>query len=463
MLVYDNIHGYIKLKTTAKTIVDTPIFQRLRNIHQTGILYLVFPTANHTRFEHSLGTYHLATKMIEKIANDQPELNITQEIIELVGIAGLCHDLGHLLFSHLFDDCFLNLLPNINDLKSKTKNTIHENRSIFLLNHLIEKYNVNLNKDQLKVIGDLINPKEAEYSKWKSKYQIGKWIFQIVSNPLNSIDVDKFDYLVRDTQATGLKFSFDYSRIIQDAKVIDNKICYSSQCAEDIYQMFFIRYRLHRQIYNHKAVKAIEILVIKLLFELEKEMGISQYILDADKMLELVDSFIWHNKINNKIKEIINDIETRKIPIMVHQDISLQPREFNESNLKEHFDPNSYYILRFKVGYVGGKTNPLNKVHFYNLKNGKIISENKVRSFSMLITQKHQECFLRVYCLNLDMKNNFIEYFENFNKNQSETICNDPIDDTIDETIDDTIDDTIYDTIDDTIYDNLLIFIKQIT
>lgn len=418
MRVYDNIHGYIKLNPIATSIVDTPVFQRLRNIHQTGILYLVFPTAIHSRFEHSIGTYYLANQMIQKIANKQPELKITNEIIDLVGIAGLCHDLGHLLFSHLFDDYFLEYLPNIDELRTQTKNTIHENRSIYLLNYLVEKYNIELDKDQLKIIGDLINPKEAEYSKWKSKYQIGKWIFQIVSNPLNSIDVDKFDYLVRDTQATGLKFGFDFSRIIEDAKVIDNKICYSHQCSEDIYQMFFIRYRLHRQIYNHKAVKAIEILVIKLLFELEKEMEISKYILDPVKMLELVDSFIWNNKLNDKIKQIINDIETRKIPKMVYQDISLNPCEFDENKLKSEFKTDSYHILRFKVGYVGGKTNPLNKVPFYNLKNGKIISENKVRSFSLLITQKHQEYFLRVYCLDLAKKNNFIEYFENINKNE---------------------------------------------
>jgi len=425
MRVYDNIHGYIKLNPIATSIVDTPVFQRLRNIHQTGILYLVFPTAIHSRFEHSIGTYHLANQMIQKIANKQPELKITNEIIDLVGIAGLCHDLGHLLFSHLFDDYFLEYLPNIDELKTQTKNTIHENRSIYLLNYLVEKYNVELDKDQLKIIGDLINPKEAEYSKWKSKYQIGKWIFQIVSNPLNSIDVDKFDYLVRDTQATGLKFGFDYSRIIEDARVIDNKICYSHQCSEDIYQMFFIRYRLHRQIYNHKAVKAIEILVIKLLFELEKEMEISRYILDPVKMLELVDSFIWHNKLNDKIKQVIKDIETRKIPKMVYQDISLNPCEFDENKLKSQFETDSYHILRFKVGYVGGKTNPLTKVPFYNLKNGKIISENKVRSFSLLITQKHQEYFLRVYCLDLAKKNNFIKYFENINKNEKASKTND--------------------------------------
>ena len=374
-MIYDNIHGYIHIDDLTSTIIDTPVFQRLRNIHQTGVLYLVFPTANHSRFEHSIGTYHLATQMISNISKKQPELKITDEIIQLVGIAGLCHDLGHLLFSHLFDDYFLEKLPNYAELMTKTKNVIHENRSIYLLNYLVEKYNINLNKDQLKVIGDLINPKESEYSKWKPKYHVGKWIFQIVSNSLNSIDVDKFDYLVRDTQAVGLKFGFNYSRIINDAKVIDSKICYSLQCNEDIYHMFFIRYRLYRQIYNHKAVKAIEILIIKLLFEIEKEYHISEYIFEPEKMISLVDSFIWHHSVNSEINKIIDDINQRKLPKMVYQDISINKCDFDEEKLKETFNSSTYEILRFKVGYVGGKsTNPLNHITFYNLKNGNIIS-----------------------------------------------------------------------------------------
>ena len=82
MRVYDNIHGYIDLDPIAEAIVDTKIFQRLRNIHQTGVLYLVFPTATHTRFEHSIGTYHLAKQMITMIQSKQPELNITDEIVQ---------------------------------------------------------------------------------------------------------------------------------------------------------------------------------------------------------------------------------------------------------------------------------------------------------------------------------------------------------------------------------------------
>ena len=62
MIIYDNIHGYIKVDAIASSIIDTPVFQRLRNIHQTGVLYLIYPTSNHSRFEHtdhySISTNH---------------------------------------------------------------------------------------------------------------------------------------------------------------------------------------------------------------------------------------------------------------------------------------------------------------------------------------------------------------------------------------------------------------------
>lgn len=419
MRVYDNIHGYIDLDPIASAIVDTDIFQRLRNIHQTGVLYLVFPTATHTRFEHSIGTYHLAKQMITMISSKQPELKVTDEIITLISIAGLCHDLGHLLFSHLFDDYFLEMLPNIKIIKTKTSNWSHENRSITLLNYIVDKYKIPLNKDMLKVIGDLINPKESDYNKWKPKYMIGRWIFQIISNPLNSIDVDKFDYLTRDTMAVGLKLGFNYSRIMFDAKVIENNgksmICYSNQCSEDIYHMFFIRYRLHRQIYNHKAVKAIEILVIQLLFELEKDMNISEYIMEPEKMILLTDNFVFsaHMFSNNlNVKNIIKDINMRNLPKLIYQEISLTDIDFNINKLEEQYK-GMYQIIRFKVGYVGGKINPLNKICFYNFKTGVIISENKVKNFSLLINQKHQEYFFRIYCTNITVLDKMKQLIDN--------------------------------------------------
>ena len=410
MIIYDKIHGYIELCDIATSIIDTPIFQRLRNIKQTGVLYFVFPSAIHTRFEHSIGTYHLAKKFIINLKNKQPILNINDEIVMIVSIAGLCHDLGHLLFSHLFDDYFISKLKNINI------NSSHEERSIFLLSYIINNYNININNLQFKVICDLIIPHKSEYNKWHSKYKIGKWIFQIISNPLNSVDVDKFDYLVRDTDAIGFSLNFDYSRIINDAKVINDKICYSSQCSSDIYNMFFIRYRLHRQFYNHKAVKAIEILIIKILFELEEKLKISEYLLDVDKMIKLIDPFIFLNE-----SLFINDIYFRKIPKMVYQEITITPSTFDLNKFKQDFNENTFEIIQFKVGYVNSKNNPLNNITFYNLKTNLILQDNKFKNFSLLINHKHQEYFFRIYCIDLSLLEKFKSYFDNkkINSNNS--------------------------------------------
>jgi HD superfamily phosphohydrolase len=424
MKIYDSIHGYIYIDPIAKSIIDTPIFQRLRLINQTGVLYLVYPTAHHSRFEHSIGTYFLAKQMITSIMQKQPELNINEDIIMLVSIAGLCHDLGHLMFSHLFDDIFLPLLPNYNILLKQTKNIHHENRSIFLLNKIVSKYKLPITKDQLKVIADLINPKDSDYNKWNPIYKVGQWIFQIISNPINSIDVDKFDYLVRDTKMVGLKLSFDYSRIINECKVINSTICYSVECTEDIYHMFFLRYRLHRQIYNDKTAKAIEILIVKLLLAINNVINISDYLLDENKMCRLVDNFIFYIDDNEEISSIINEIHTRKLPKLVYQDISINDKNtFDIKNFKEKFDKSTYEIVKFKVGYVGGKSNPLNHITFYDIKTGLIIQEkNTFHSFSLLINQKYQEYFFRIYCTDMSKYEDFLAYFNSTHNSNNDII-----------------------------------------
>ena len=131
----DPIHGHIELSPLCISIIDTPQFQRLRDISQLGGAYFVFPGAATKRFEHSLGVSFLAKKFVTMISINQPELNITSADILCIEIAGLCHDLGHGPFSHLFESKFLHKIMNSEDFK-------HEHASIAIFDILIKENNL---------------------------------------------------------------------------------------------------------------------------------------------------------------------------------------------------------------------------------------------------------------------------------------------------------------------------------
>ena len=166
----------MKFEPLCLQIIDTPEFQRLRNLKQLGATYLVFPCANHTRFEHSLGVAYLTEIMLNNIKNNQPELGLDNRTILLVKIAGLIHDIGHGCFSHFFDKMLLK------DCKSKYK--YHENRSILILENMIKKYSIDIKEKEVKFINNIINSTDKNT----------EWIYQIVANAINSLDTDKFDF-----------------------------------------------------------------------------------------------------------------------------------------------------------------------------------------------------------------------------------------------------------------------------
>ncbi|KAJ1952038.1 SAM domain and HD, partial [Dispira parvispora] len=108
----DPAHGYISFGPFMLDIIDTPQFQRLRYLKQMGTSYFVFPGASHNRFEHCLGVGYLAGNLITRFQETQPELAITERELRCIQVAGLCHDLGHGPFSHVFDSIIVpTLMP----------------------------------------------------------------------------------------------------------------------------------------------------------------------------------------------------------------------------------------------------------------------------------------------------------------------------------------------------------------
>ena len=212
-LIFDPFHGYMKFNTTCLKIIDTDVFKRLQNIKQIGTCYYVFPGASHNRFEHSLGVSYLAEKMIKNISYRQPELNITEREIELVKIAGLCHDLGHGPYSHAFDNEILPRLMGTDDIIP------HEVRSGVLLRQIIKEQQLDFTDQEIVFIETCIHPDQKQVLESDKPY-----LYEIVANPFNGIDVDKFDYLRRDPCNLGLDYHFNCERLLGEARVIDGHI-----------------------------------------------------------------------------------------------------------------------------------------------------------------------------------------------------------------------------------------------
>lgn len=363
-VIFDQIHKYMKFDNLLLKIIDTVEFQRLRNIKQLGLCYYVFPGASHNRFEHSLGVSYLSGYMIETLKNKQPELNIEERDILLVKVAGLIHDLGHVCFSHFFDNFFLSdRIPN-----SEFRH--HEYRSCKLFEFIVKKYKIDLSDDEIKIINRMINPDIND-----------SFLYQIVCNKINGLDCDKFDYIVRDTYNIGLAYSFDVMRLIDQAKVINNKICFRSKCSFDISDLYYTRYKLHKQIYTHSVVRAIEYMVLDIIKMLDRRLNLVEKILDVGRMSELTDNILDNCYLLNDKKciKLLERIRTRDLYKMVYEGDKLNK------------DLDNVIIDNIKLNYSMNDKNPLNFVNLYE--EDKIVDNN----FLFLKPNKFEEDVIRVY------------------------------------------------------------------
>ena len=298
MEIFDPIHGSINICDNANKIIDTEEFQRLRNIKQLGYCYYIFPGASHNRFEHSVGVYYLSKKYIHILNKNHKFFNEKETL--LISIAALIHDIGHGPFSHLFDE-----LTNSN----------HELRSIELFKYINTKYNLNYTDDDINFISDIINPINIED---KSK----PYLYQIVSNP-NGMDVDRMDYIMRDTYMIGLNYGIEYERIMKGSIIINNNITFSEKVRTPVEDFYRVRNNLYKDIYNHHAVRSIEYMIKEILTLCDNKLNIINIIKDNDwdNFINLNDNLIEYINSNYiksddniiKAKKIIKNIKSRRL------------------------------------------------------------------------------------------------------------------------------------------------------
>ncbi|GAB4814490.1 hypothetical protein N2152v2_001536 [Parachlorella kessleri] len=375
--------GFVKLSKTAVAIVDTPAFQRLRYLKQLGVCELVYPGkfisvtvgATHNRFAHSLGVAHRAREMLAVLQRRQPELGITDDDLQVVEIAGLCHDLGHGPFSHSFES---ELLPKI--LPDITWH--HEEMSCTMLDYICSEYETGLSSEQQQRIKDLIaSGRRAPQADWSGK----GFMFDIVANKRNGLDVDKFDYLKRDNMACGELTSSDFQALIESMRVIDGQICFKASRRSVVQDVYSARARLHEEVYFHPVAKAADLMVVNALALAAEELGIAEAVQDPQRFVLLDDSILRELERSKsqsanmqRAQHLLQKLRHRDIykpcgSIQIPSEQVETAPELTAEELLQYQDescgvtlvPSDIYVHNLRIDYTMKNKNPLTKVGFY--------------------------------------------------------------------------------------------------
>ncbi len=247
-LIRDPIHGYIRISDKLLQIISSPMFQRLRYIKQTGLAYLVYPGMNHTRFEHSIGVMHLS-KEFTRFINENSKISfVDEEFIELIGLAGLLHDIGHMPFSHTFENALILAKDvygmNVHEEGKKTHVKIGEKIVGEYLGDLIDKNFSESVNDPVKFLQRVMDETpETEEEKFATL---------IISN---FVDADRGDYLLRDSYYAGVSYGeFDVERLKRFLVFIDGKITILSKAVPIVEQFLLSRMYMYENVYFHSVV-----------------------------------------------------------------------------------------------------------------------------------------------------------------------------------------------------------------
>ena len=259
--IRDPIHGFIELDEWERAIVNHPIFQRLRRIRQLGLTDMVYPGATHSRFEHSLGVMHVATKMFDAIVKRKRDFlkekyHFTDGGFErdrrIVRLAALLHDVGHAPFSHAGE-------PDLMPRDEKGRRYKHESYSaaivVALMKEVIEEHSLNQNHEiKAHDIADFLEGKSS----------VGRRLFwrHLVSGQL---DADRADYLLRDSHHIGVAYGhYDLERLLTTLTAIEDPATGSPALAVEegglhaAEGLIIARYMMFTQVYFHHTRRAYD-------------------------------------------------------------------------------------------------------------------------------------------------------------------------------------------------------------
>jgi HD superfamily phosphohydrolase len=360
--VLDPIHGIIRLTDLEVKCIDHPLFQRLRTVKQNTFLYKVFPSAMHTRFEHSLGVMNLSYEILKHLQlnsyrfvkknNNEHVFNSMEKLpnrnIQELRLAALFHDIGHGPMSHQFDS-FLpdklyfqkhvgELFPDLFDMIEGEK-VAHEHISLIFVKAIYDSLDA---EDQEKI--NINNVMKIIESKYLDKSIITKVdekeldILPMFTSIISScpIDADRMDYLQRDGYFSGVKCGvYDFNRLFMSiVPVKDNDklyLAYTESCIDSIAEFINARSNLFSQVYYHKTNRSFSSMMDSIcdnasnkdeqnLFGFDQSPNANQEV-----NVKAIQKFYLKNSdsyfLNKQLKKLLNQSEKSEVYIKILDDL----------------------------------------------------------------------------------------------------------------------------------------------
>ncbi|NCO32670.1 MAG: hypothetical protein AUJ92_06485 [Armatimonadetes bacterium CG2_30_59_28] len=295
-IIRDAVHGDMTITSGEFMVVDTPSFQRLRGIKQLGVSSIVYPSATHTRFEHSLGTSWMAKRILRAIEDENGALPVDSKIKKLIAVCALLHDITHVPFGHTFED-ERHVLPR-------------HDRSPDRLNYFLTGSGVEDAGCTRETVREVLLRSETESS-------VPPFVREIISG---AICADLLDYLRRDAYHCGLPQTYD-ARLFRYFRLVDQHLVFDLQrrglfrpdALSELVNLLRLRYNLTERVYYHHAKVAGGAMISKAL-----ELALRHTRLSEEELLGLRDDsfiFLLGQRCSDldPVRDLLEDFQSRQL------------------------------------------------------------------------------------------------------------------------------------------------------